>query len=273
MRIVSLAPSITESVFFLGLGEELVGVTEQCNRPEAVFHKERIGSFIQPDVDKIASLNPDLVIAAGNIHEPLAHELAGLDLQVFIFGSGSVEEILVGIEEVGGLCGRTGIARSLVGALRDRLAEIEKRIAGAAVRPRVFRLMGSQGMMGTPGPGSYQYDAIRIGGGEPMPVVAENGYTPVSLEAIAEFDPQVIIGCGRKRGEEPSPRCKGCTRTAPACQREIEDIYSWNGWEDVSAVRDGRVYCLSCETICRPGSNVVYLVEQVAGIFHPDSCH
>jgi len=271
MKIVSLAPSITQTIFFLGLGDELVGVTDQCDDLESLRGKLRIGPFAGPDTNKIAWLNPDLVITAGSIHEPLARELASLGVQVFTFGSTSVEEIFGNIEEVGRLCRRTDFAQSLVGSMRERLAEIERRVPGDAGHPRVFRLMGSEGMMGTPCPGSYQYDAIRLSGGELMPAATEYGYAPVTLEAIAEFDPQIIIGCGRKKGEKARPRCKGCTLNDPACQRVIEDTYTWKGWEGISAIREGRVYSIPCEVICRPGPKVVDLVENMVGILYPPS--
>lgn len=267
MRIISLAPSITETLIFLGLGEDIVGVTEQCCDRLAVSDKAIIGSFVQPDVERIVSTRPDLVVTAGRIHERFLNEFARRGVPVFVFGSRSVSDILDAMERLGRICGRA--VEPQVNSLRERIDEVRGRLPDDAVRPRVLRLMGSNPLF-TPAPGVYQYDALQIAGGKPMPLDTEESYASLSLEAVTSFDPQIIITCGRKRGEEPKPRCKGCTRPDPACQRIIEDMYSWEGWQNVSAVKEGRVYALPCETICHPGPKVAELVEQLAQIVYPD---
>ncbi len=268
MRIVSLAPSNTETLFFLGLGEEIVGVTEQCDYPEGARDRERIGSFAHPDVGMIASLQPDLVVTSGKIHERFLDEFKRQNIPVFVFASRSVEGILESVEELGRVCGQGKRAQSLVGSLRERIDMARARIPEGATPPRVFRLM-SRDPLFTPGRGSCQYDAICLSGGKPLPLDTEDAYVKIPLEAVIDFDPEIIITCGRKRGEEPKPRCKGCTRLDPACQRVIEDMYSWNRWQGISTIKDARVHALPCRTICRPGPKVADLVEKLAMILHP----
>ena len=98
------------------------------------------------------------------------------------------------------------------------------------------------------GPGSVQYDAIAIAGGENIPLRNLQAFSPITLEALRDFNPEVILTCDRKGGEV------------------VEGL---KGWEDLAAIRGGRVYALSCGISCRPGPRVVEMVEGIAGFLYP----
>jgi len=265
-RIVSLAPSATDTLIFMGLGAHLVGVTEQCDSKE-VRDCKRVGAFSQPDVEKICLLRPDLVLALGRIHSRVVDELAQRGVAVFVSRPQSVMEILDDMEETARLAGQERQGEAIVNQLRERVRVVGKRVS-ARTPVRVFRLMTEDPLV-APSSKSYQYDAVRVAGGLPFPLASEEPYTTVPIQEVVDFDPQVIVSCGRKDGEAPKPRCRGCRAQKPPCQRVVNDIRNWEGWREITATRDGRIYAMPCDLICRPGPGIVKGIEQLAEWFHP----
>ena len=265
-RIISLAPSSTEILFFLGLGAKVVGVTDQCNWPEEVRLRrtiEKVGSFSCPDMEKITFLKPDLLIAYRGVHDRFLGEFKKRGIQVLLMSPTKAEDILEDMERLGFLAGMSGAAEDRVRSLRERLRKAKVKVHEDS-KPRVFRLMGD-GPIFTPTKCCYQYDAIVLAGGSPMPVDSSAAYAPVSLKDLIRFNPDIIIGCGRKKDEQPKEICQGCIRENPICQRVIDDIRNWKGWEDIKAVREGRIYSIPCEIICRPGPRIFDGTERIAG--------
>lgn len=262
-RIISLAPSSTEILFFLGLGAKVVGVTDQCNWPEEAMAKEKVGSFSCPDMEKITFLKPDLLIAYRGIHDRFLGEFKKRGIQVLLMSPTKTEDILEDMERLGFLAGMSGAAEDRVRSLRERLRKAKVKVDEDS-KPRVFRLMGDCPIF-TPTKCCYQYDAIVLAGGSPMPVDSSAAYAPVSLKDLIRFNPDIIIGCGRKKDEQPKEICQGCIRENPICQRVIDDIRNWKGWEDIKAVREGRIYSIPCEIICRPGPRIFDGTERIAG--------
>lgn len=262
-RIISLAPSSTEILFFLGLGAKVVGVTGQCNWPEEAMVKEKVGSFSCPDMEKITFLKPDLLIAYRGIHDRFLGEFKKRGIQVLLMSPTKAEDILEDMERLGFLAGMSDAAEDRVRSLRERLRKAKVKVHEDS-KPRVFRLMGDCPIF-TPTKCCYQYDAIVLAGGSPMPVDSSAAYAPVSLKDLIRFNPDIIIGCGRKKDEQPRNICKGCLMKNPVCKRVIDDIRGWKGWEDIKAVREGRIYSIPCEMICRPGPRIFDGIKRIAG--------
>ena len=265
-RIVSLAPSATDTLLFMGLGAHLVGVTEQCDSEE-VRDCERVGTFSRPDVEKICRLQPDLVLALGRIHTRVVDELAQRGVAVFVSRPQSVMEILDDAEEIARLAGQERRGGAIVDRPRERLHAVEERVS-ARTPVRVFRLMSEDPLV-APSSTSYQYDAMRVAGGLPFPLASEEPYTTVPIQEAVDFDPEAVVSCGRKDGEAPKPRCRGCRAQEPPCQRVVNDIRNWEGWRETTAARNGRIYAMPCDLICRPGPGIVKGVEQLAQWLHP----
>ncbi len=266
--VVSLVPSATESLFSLGLGSKVVGVTEQCRWPEDANDRVRVGSFAFPEIAKVASLKPDLVVVHPRIHDRYVRELRERGLNTFTTDPKTVEDILREMEQLCTLIGPPEPGLSLISSLKARLDEVKRKVAeGGRKRPKVFRLMVESPLF-TPTSSSYQYDAIVIAGGEPFAPSAEGAYAQVPLEAVIKFNPEVIVSCGRSRDEEPKERCHGCEREHPACQRSVEEIRSWGEWQVIDAVRRGTIYTLHCEWICRPGPRLFEGIERMAAFLH-----
>ncbi|MCL0076344.1 helical backbone metal receptor [Dehalococcoidia bacterium] len=266
-KIVSLAPSLTETLFFLGLGPKVVGVTERCDYPEEAKEREKVGSFAHPDLEKIRRLKPALVVVLSGIHTPFLDELRDSAIPTLVLDLKSVAGIFMGMEEMARLAGEEGRGRLLVNSLRERVQVARKR--SISNPPRVFRLMTENPFV-TATCSSYQYDAIRLAGGSSPFLDVDKPYTSMSLEDVLDFDPEVIISCGRKDGEQPRRRCPGCRAEKPPCLRVMSEIGAWEGWKMTSAVREGRVYPIACEFICRPGPRLVEGIERMAELFQSE---
>src|SRR5689334_3035049 len=168
-RIVSTSPSITESLFALGLGDRVVGVSTYCHYPPAVLRLAKIGTFIKPDAEKIALLRPDLVIVQkAKSAQPLPGRLAALGIKYVEVEPGSLAEVYSTIQDIGRATGVPDRAQRLIGDIRQRLDAIHARASGAP-RPTVLLIVGRDpgllsNLIGV-GPGAYLDELIEVAGG------------------------------------------------------------------------------------------------------------
>lgn len=265
-RLVSLAPSATESLIYLGLASKIVGVTRQCGFPE-VAGREIVGSFVRPDLEKVRRLEPDLVLAMGHVHGGILEGLAEEVAPVLVIVTRDLQGILQGMDCMASLAGDGAYARSLVDALKARLLSVRQRVASYPP-VRVFRLMHEDPIR-TPTSSCHQWDAIRLAGGDPMPLEIDEPYTSVTVDKIVDFAPQAIVSCGRNAGDEPKPRCLNCRKEKPLCQRVVDEIAGWEGWKETAAARSGRILSMPCHLLCRPGPRLVDGIERMAEFLHP----
>jgi iron complex transport system substrate-binding protein len=251
MRIISLVPSHTETLFYLDLGEQVVGVTEHCDFPPEAEQKERVGDFGKPDLVKIAALRPDLVVAGGSVHRAPVEELRQNGIEVFDFQPDSVNSLLDGMEALLRIAPSTsGAAR--VDALRERKQRLEEHGRENARRLRLAFLVGESAMY-VPGPANWQYDAFSLCGTAPLPAVGDALFIRVDWADIQAFDPEVILACGRSGQEQPRRRCPGCTVENRPCVRDIALIRENPALGSVAAVQSDGVYPVACHRFCRPG--------------------
>jgi len=258
-RIISLVPSTTEMLYFLGLQERVVGVTDHCDFPEEAKKKYKVGTFAQPQLPVIISLKPDLVLADRALHRKAIEELTSAGIRVLAYSPSSVEDVLLIMSKIGQACDAESASGPLIESLRERVRRLSLKPEGK--RPRVFRLMSTDPFI-TPGTGSFQYDALRLAGARQMDFQSQDAYVKVSFDQIIEFNPEVILFCGIARGQAPPPRCKGCHVGKPACQRTADDIITGD-WEQIEAVREKRFYPIPCHTICRPGPRLIDGMEML----------
>ncbi|MFH1086953.1 MAG: ABC transporter substrate-binding protein [Chloroflexota bacterium] len=192
-RIVSLAPSNTEILFALGLGDQVVGVTDFCNYPPEATLKARVGGFSTPDIEKIIALQPDLIVAAGIHRDEVIPKLERRGLTVVAVAPQTVEQILGGITKLGKAAGREREAASLVGKMRKRIQAVTDRTGKLSdqQRPRVMFVTWHDPLY-TVGPDTYIGELIDKAGGKNLfPDIS--GHKTVGLEAVVARDPRVII--------------------------------------------------------------------------------
>lgn len=258
-RIISLVPSSTEILYFLGLEARVVGVTEHCNFPEEAKTKEKIGTFGQPQISRVLALKPDLVLADGALHKKIIKELENAGVKVLDSTPSCLDDVFLIMSELERFCNVENTVRPLVDSLRRRVQRLKQK--PNIIRPRVFRLMSINPFF-TPGPKSFQYDALQIAGAQLLDFKLNDTYAKVYWEQIKKFDPEIILFCGVEKGQALPSKCKGCITKHPICHRTVDDFIT-KEWEQITAVRTNRVYPLTCDTICRPGPRLLEGMEKL----------
>jgi iron complex transport system substrate-binding protein len=250
-RIVSLAPSITETVFVLGAGERLVGVTDYCDYPPEAARKPRVGGISTPSFEAILALRPDLVLATSESNRAEHVErLTALGLPVYVIRPLDFETVLDSIERIGGVLGRTAEARARVDSMR-RDADAIAHAVGGVPRPRVLYVVWPNPLI-APGRGTLITELLQRAGGESVTGAEPLPYPRLSLETVVERRPdRIIVG---RHG-----------------QGSVEDLL--RGWERlgaVAAVREGRVYAVDGDLVHRPGPRMIEALRSLARVIHPE---
>ncbi len=250
-RIVSLAPNITEILFSLGLDEEIVGVSIHCNFPAKAKSKVRVGSYISLDFEKIASLNPDLIIAtaAGNTRD-MVDRLGKLGFQTYVIYPKNFNDILQSIAHISQVVNREKEARVIIEGMRKRSQRIVE-LTNGLPRPKVFIQIGDAPIV-TVGKGSFADDLIRLAGGENIAGKEEEVYPRFGMEEILKRSPEVIvISSMNPRGDY---------------QRIIQE---WTRWKSIPAVKNGRIHLIDSDLLDRPSPRIIDGLEELARVLHP----
>lgn len=252
-RIISLAPSVTEILFALGLDQEIAGVTAACDFPSLAKIKPSIGTSMNPDLEKIVSLQPDIVIAAKGIFRPeLIKEMERLHVPIYVSDPATLGALFKNIEHLGKLTGKMEKAHSLILEMRSRITSIQKSLRGIPPH-RVLYILWHDPLM-TVGPGSFIHELIETAGGQNIYSKTGIPYTQFSMEAVIAKDPEVII----------FPDELG--KSAIQSQKGI-----WQKrWGMLSAVKAGRLYTANSDLLHRPGPRIVEGLEFLAHAIHPE---
>ncbi len=248
-RIVSIAPSNTEILFALGLGERVVGVDDVSDFPPEAAAKPRVGSYVEPDLERVAALQPDLILAAGLHEGNVLTRLDGLGLTTIVVEPTDLQGVLASITLVGQITDHASQAARLTCALSTRIMAVTTAVANAN-RPRVFFELSPD--LYTAGPGSFVDDLIRRAGGDNIAAGAGTAWPQLSAEAVVAADPDVILLADHGAGVTPA------------------QVAARPGWADVAAVRAGRIVPLNPDLVARPGPRLVDGLEAIARAIHPD---
>lgn len=241
IRIVSLAPSNTEILFALGLGEKVVGVTEYDNYPDEAKLVEKVGGFQTVDIEKVVSLNPELVLATGGIQLEVIEKLREVGLTVVVIDAKSVDEIQENILLIGRIAGSKREAESLVDSMGQRIELVKNKSSSNPRRPRVMYIVWGEPLMAA-GPGAFASSLIELAGGENVFSDAGIDYPKVSMESVIERDPEVII-------------------TNTNTGMELESLKDAAEWKGISAVKNRRFHVINGDIVSRPGPRIVDALE------------
>ena len=240
-RIVSLAPSNTEILFALGLGEKVVGVTEYDDYPEEAKLKEKVGGFQTVDIEKVASLNPELVLATGGVQLEVVEKLREIGLTVVVIDANSISEIQENILLIGRIAGSKREAESLVDSMWQRIEAVKDKSSSNLRRPRVMYIVWGEPLMAA-GPGAFASNLIELAGGENVFSDSAIDYPKVSMESVIERDPEVII-------------------TNTNTGMELEGLKDAAEWKGISAVKNRRFHVINGDIVSRPGPRIVEALE------------
>jgi iron complex transport system substrate-binding protein len=249
-RIVSLAPANTEIVFAIGAGGKLVAGTTYDDYPAQAKSLPKVGDFNNPNVEKTASFQPDLVLAAGGIQDSLRSKLEALGMKVYVVDPKTYDGAIQTIENIGKLAGDEAGAVRVADKMNAAQQQVQTAVAGLA-RKTVFLEIYSKPLM-TAGKDTYIDDMITIAGGENIGAQAGSGFPNFSTEVLVKDDPQVYIadsGSMSKPGE----------------------IEQRPGFSALSAVKDGHVYVIADDLIARPGPRLAQGLVALAKDIHPEA--
>ncbi|MDY0168889.1 MAG: helical backbone metal receptor [Thermoguttaceae bacterium] len=257
-RIVSMAPSVTEMLFALGLGDRVVGATRYCSYPPEVAELPRVGGHLDPNFEAIVRLRPDLVVLLSE-QQDLAESLGKLGLRSATVNDDSVEQILDSIASLGERCHAKALAEELVRDLRTRMDAVRQRTADLP-KPTVLVVVDRALDAGTiqdtymAGRDDYFEHLIELAGGRNAYRGPAIPYPVVSVEGIIRISPEVIIDLAAGRIPE---------HTAQA-------IADWQRFPQIDAVAQQRIYALSGDYAMIPGPRFVLLLEALAERIHPE---
>lgn len=259
-RIVSLSPSITETLFALGLGDRVVGVTRYCRFPPEAQKRTVVGGYLDPNYEAIVALEPDLVILRGE-KDTFVEGFRALGLEVLAVRHQSVADIFSAIEAIGRACGAAAEAERLAADLRGRIDRLRSKTAGLA-RPRVLLVIERALGVGTiqdayvAGADGFLNDMIGLAGGQNACPKTSVPAPVVSAEGVMQMNPEVIV-------ELMSPE-----RAAGRSHTEL--LADWRPLASVAAVRAGRLHVVDDEGILVPGPRFYRLAERLARLVHPE---
>lgn len=253
-RIISLAPSNTEILFALGLADKVVGVTEYCDYPEAAKDKPKIGGYSTVDIEKVTEARPDIIVAT-SIHEAeTIPMLEKLGLTIVVLNPKTIEEVLEAITLIGNCTGKTQEASQLVAEMSGRFQAVVDKTKNLppSERPRVFYVVRNDPLY-TAGSGTLINELIELAGGTNI-FQGISGYPSVSLEAVIQANPQVIIA-GSSMGSAESA---------------LGFLLTDDRLKNVDARANNRLYEIDTDIVSRPGPRLTEGLSQLAKMIQPE---
>jgi len=252
-RIVSLAPSITEMVYFLGLEGKLVGVTRFSSFPKEAQKKPKVGIYTRINIEKVVSLDPELVIATvdGNRREDV-EMLEEIGIPVYVINPRTVSQILETLKRLGEVCGVSERSERLARSLNEKVSRVERLVRNKG-KPLVLLVVNMRPLMSVNSK-TIHHNLIQLAGGRNMTGDQAHTYPKLNIEEVIKRQPDVIIVSSMKRG--------GGYETA---RKE------WYDYPTVPAVREGRVHLMDSDLIDRPAPRIVRGLEEMARLIHPEA--
>lgn len=247
-KIVSAAPNMTELVYKLGAGDKLVGRTKYCDYPEEALNVESIGTLKTPDIEKIISLEPDLVLASTHFNEENAQKLENAGIKVLsLYEENNVDGVYTMIDTLGKALNKQSEADKTIEEMKSTINEVTEKVSKLEA-PTVYYVVGfGDGGNYTAPENTFVGQLIKLAGGNNI-VPASDSWS-YSLEALIEADPEIIVV---RKGE------KEAFKSAPA-------------YNNLTAVKNDKVYEIDNNLLDRQGYRNAEGVKNLAEIFHPEA--
>ena len=258
-RIISTSPSITETLFELGLKDQVIAVTDFCEYPEEACQLPSIGGMLNPNMEKIVSLIPDLII-----HQPgdqrLRNNAKSVGIKTLELRMGNLDEIFGSIKKLGVALNCEEQANKLTLHLTKGIAFYQERLKGLPQK-KVLLLLGDSSDpardLYAAGPGTFLNELLNLSGGKNIIGDSPSRYPKLSKEYIIEKSPEIIIEAGPKSN---------------LSQQEIDlRIEGWNRFPTIEAVKKRQIYFIGADYILIPGPRLLKIIEQFSKAIHPSS--
>ncbi|MBI3758155.1 MAG: ABC transporter substrate-binding protein, partial [Deltaproteobacteria bacterium] len=250
-RIISLAPAITETLFALGAGAAVVGVSRYCDYPPEVAKLPKIGTFLTPNIEAIAGLRPTLIIGlehSSDLREIRA--LKAMGYRTLMVDDDSIAGIEGSIRTIGDAIGRSREAQALLDQIHLKIGAIEERLGNVPQR-RVLMLVGHQPMVAV-GRGTYLDELLTLARATNIAAASAQTWPRLSVEYIIATRPEVILD--------------GQMGTDPATPSTF-----WAKYPSIPAVRDHRVFGYPDDPVLHPGPRIVLTLAMLARMIHPEA--
>ncbi|HYN07772.1 MAG TPA: helical backbone metal receptor [Vicinamibacterales bacterium] len=256
-RIISIIPAVTEMLFAMGAGEQVVGVSSYDRYPAAVASRERVGALLDPNVERIFALKPDLVVVYGTQQELIAR-LDRAGVPTFGYQHAGLADITITIRRLGQRVGRSQEAERLAAQIERNIEEIRQRVSGRP-RPRTALLFDREsgtlrGMYASAGVG-FMHDMLEVAGGADAFADVKRQSLQLSAEMLLARAPEVIVEIQSSEGWN-----------AEKIERERT---VWQTLTSVPAVRTGRIHILADDRLSIPGPRVADAIRLLARVLHP----
>ena len=250
-RIISLAPSITETLFALGLNDEIVGVTEFCDYPPQALEKPKVG-YSQPNLESIVALQPDLLLAPKSfMRVDLLQKLEQLKIPTFVLEPHTLEEIMAHIQMLGRMVGRSQEGNEQTVALRKQISTLSLQLEGLP-RPTMLYVLNSEPLI-TVGPGSFIHHLIELAGGRNAAEQATTSYPRLTMEEVLRQNPDYLVF--------PVGKFEGI----PQSEQD-----AWKRWNTLNAVKHNQMFQVQSDLLNRPGPRIIEGLKQLVNILHPE---
>ncbi len=245
-RAVSLAPNLTEIVFAIGAGERLVGVTQNCNFPEGALRIPKIGDTINPNLESIIALQPQVVfVTTASQNENFARQLDQQEIKYIVSDPKSISNVYRSIRLIGETLNKQADSEAAVAQIENRIEVVKQKLAG--VEPiRVF-VQIDQDSLYTIGRDSFLTEVVSIAGGKSVTEDIATAYPKISKETALLLEPDVIIIPDNGEGARPNAV-----------------------FHQSPAVVKGRVYRIDADILSRPGPRIADAIEKIAKAIHPE---
>jgi iron complex transport system substrate-binding protein len=255
-RIVSTIPSVTEMLFAIGAGPRVVGVGNFDRYPPEVLTRTKVGGLIDPDIERIISLKPDLVVVYGT-QSDLRTQMERARIPVFLYEHAGLRDITRTIRELGARTGNTTESSRLAARIETEIADVAKRVAGR-LRPRTLLVFGRdpETLRGIYASGAvgFLHDMLDAAGGTNVFADVPRQSIQTTSELAIARKPEVIIEIG--------------VETASSSARNMS---AWEALPSIPAVRNKRIYSLTGDGMMNPGPRVSESVRRMAEVLHPEA--
>jgi iron complex transport system substrate-binding protein len=252
-RIVSLAPSMTETVYALGLQDRLVGDTEYCDYPPEAQNKPKVGGAVNPSIELVASMRPDLVLVTKSLNRfETVRALDELKIPSYATDPHNVQEIISSTSKLAEVLGAASAGSALAEDLRQRLQDLQHRIGELPAR-RVLFVVWTDPLI-TIGKDTFIADALRKAGGVSI-VDSTQDWPQLSLEEVVRLQPEFLVFAAQHEENVPP---------------DLLAVTARPGWRSLEAVRN-RKFAVISDAVNRPAPRIVSAIEELARQLHPEA--
>lgn len=251
-RIIGLTPSLTEILFALGLGDKVVGATEWSDYPEAARAVPEVGSYVSPNLERIAVLNPDLVLVNREGNPPwVVEKLEQAGIPVFVTWPNDPLTLPDSLERIGRVCGVPEAGRVMADELRACYEMIASRLAGVELVPTLL-VIGNRPLVSV-GAGSFHDRLLQMVRARNVAAEAPGNWPRLDVEFVLQTKPDVVVVSTMERG-----------------QNLEQEMRFWREMPGLNGRPEFRVTSISSDLLDRPGPRLARGLETLARIIHPD---